>query len=304
MKPWQMCACVLVSILVLQEVCCRPEGDSRSKRQASEVEGRQFIGGLSTLGAFIQPILFMVGMANFMGRIPMFFTRMRDRFSSTLAGTGAPAGAGRKRRSLEEEDRTLRTLAEAQDKFKLNRIYGSKDSTSPKIKYDQGLKKKSCAPEQEIPKEFEVSLELVDDRVCDPTTTLSPSTPHQLPSPVGTPLEINSPSRDEAGSSRLSQFRLPSSPLLVSCPTENVEPPPSSGLSANWLKRKRQPNASVRSADALSADTLSRKTAVERETLQRMAHAKKEHELRMAVMEEKVLMLRAKRAYYERGNKN
>ncbi|KAG8197614.1 hypothetical protein JTE90_001545 [Oedothorax gibbosus] len=187
----------------------------------------------------------------------------------------------------------------------LNRIYGPKDSTNPKIKY-LGLKKKSCAPDQEIPKEFDVSLELVDDPVYDPTTTLSLSTPHQLPSPVETPLEINSPSRDEASSSRLSQFRLPSTPLPVSRPTENEhhKSPPSSCPSANWLKRKRQPNASVRSVEALSAVTLSRKTAVERESLQRMAYAKKEHELRMAVMEEKVLMLRAKRAYYERGNKN
>lgn len=52
---------------------------------------------------------------------------MRDRFSSTLAGTGAPAGAGRKRRSIEEqaqdEDtlnqaiRILRLISEANEKY-------------------------------------------------------------------------------------------------------------------------------------------------------------------------------------------
>lgn len=53
---------------------------------------------------------------------------MRDRFSSTLAGTGAPAGAGRKKRSLgqagsEEEYfdqavRILRRIAETEEKYK------------------------------------------------------------------------------------------------------------------------------------------------------------------------------------------
>lgn len=56
-----------------------------------------------------------------------FLFRMRDRFSSTLAGTGAPAGAGRKRRSIEEqaqdEDtlnqaiRILRLISEANEKY-------------------------------------------------------------------------------------------------------------------------------------------------------------------------------------------
>ncbi|XP_042895914.1 uncharacterized protein [Parasteatoda tepidariorum] len=96
----------VLAILII-EAYCRPSDEtfSRSKRQA--VEEKQFIGGLSTLGALVQPILFMIGMANMMGRIPMFFNRMRDRFSSTLSGTGAPAGAGRKKRSLENFDEVL-----------------------------------------------------------------------------------------------------------------------------------------------------------------------------------------------------
>ncbi|KAF8793463.1 hypothetical protein HNY73_004940 [Argiope bruennichi] len=118
-------ATLLFSVLVF-EACCKPsQTNERTKRQAAE--GKQFIGGLSTLGALIQPILFMIGMANFMGRIPMFFNRMRDSISSTLAGTGAPAGAGRRKRDLglrldeeaeEKAQRVLQMLWEAEDKYK------------------------------------------------------------------------------------------------------------------------------------------------------------------------------------------
>ncbi|CAL1284628.1 unnamed protein product [Larinioides sclopetarius] len=119
-------AVILFSLLIF-EACCKPaQRNERTKRQV-EAEGKQFIGGLSTLGALIQPILFMIGMANFMGRIPMFFNRMRDSISSTLAGTGAPAGAGRRKRDLglkmddeaeAKAERVLQMLWEAEDKYK------------------------------------------------------------------------------------------------------------------------------------------------------------------------------------------
>lgn len=73
---WRISAVVAVIFTaVVFEAYCKPTDTSnlRGKRQA--VEERQFIGGLSTLGALIQPILFMIGMANFMGRIPTFFNR-------------------------------------------------------------------------------------------------------------------------------------------------------------------------------------------------------------------------------------
>ncbi|XP_035218753.1 uncharacterized protein LOC118191985 [Stegodyphus dumicola] len=128
---WQVSTLVVVILAaIILEVYCRPSdetnGKLRERRQA--VEDRQFIGGLSTLGALIQPILFMIGMANFMGRIPMFFNRVRDRFSSTLSGTGAPAGAGRKKRSVggafdddtdEKSLRALRMLDEAEEKYNM-----------------------------------------------------------------------------------------------------------------------------------------------------------------------------------------
>ncbi|GFT53495.1 uncharacterized protein NPIL_184661 [Nephila pilipes] len=123
MKVWQFSvfAAVLFSALIF-EACCKPSHiNERTKRQVAE--NKQFIGGLSTLGALIQPILFMIGVANFMGRIPMFFNRMRDSLSSTLAGTGAPAGAGRRKRDLglqydeEKAVRALQMLWEADDKY-------------------------------------------------------------------------------------------------------------------------------------------------------------------------------------------
>ena len=56
-----------------------------------------------------------------------FLFRMRDRFSSTLAGTGAPAGAGRKKRSIQEQAddadtfnqaiRVLQLISEANEKY-------------------------------------------------------------------------------------------------------------------------------------------------------------------------------------------
>ncbi|GIY49300.1 uncharacterized protein CDAR_255151 [Caerostris darwini] len=121
MKVWQYSAfaVVLFSALVLEALCKPSHVSERTKRQVAEE--KQFIGGLSTLGALLQPILFMIGMANFMGRIPLFFNRMRDSISSTLAGTGAPAGAGRKRRDLgmdeEKAARALQMLWEAEDKY-------------------------------------------------------------------------------------------------------------------------------------------------------------------------------------------
>ncbi|GFQ82491.1 uncharacterized protein TNCT_674111 [Trichonephila clavata] len=126
MKVWQIS--VFTAILFyafIFEACCKPSDmNARTKRQVAE--NKQFIGGLSTLGALIQPILFMIGVANFMGRIPMFFNRMRDSLSSTLAGTGAPAGAGRRKRDLgfnydeeteEKAVRALQMLWEAEDKY-------------------------------------------------------------------------------------------------------------------------------------------------------------------------------------------
>ncbi|GFY68279.1 uncharacterized protein TNIN_217611 [Trichonephila inaurata madagascariensis] len=126
MKVWQISVftAILFSAFIF-EACCKPSDmNARTKRQVAE--NKQFIGGLSTLGALIQPILFMIGVANFMGRIPMFFNRMRDSLSSTLAGTGAPAGAGRRKRDLgfnydeeteEKAVRALQMLWEAEDKY-------------------------------------------------------------------------------------------------------------------------------------------------------------------------------------------
>lgn len=70
---------------------------------------------------------FLLCMLLFFADIFSFLFRMRDRFSSTLSGTGAPAGAGRKKRSIQEqaqdEDtlnkaiRILQLISEANEKY-------------------------------------------------------------------------------------------------------------------------------------------------------------------------------------------
>lgn len=73
---WRLTAFVaVIATALIFEVCCKPSDQEHIREKRQAVQDRQFVGGLSTLGALIQPILFMIGMANFMGRIPTFFNR-------------------------------------------------------------------------------------------------------------------------------------------------------------------------------------------------------------------------------------
>ncbi|KAG8174805.1 hypothetical protein JTE90_002568 [Oedothorax gibbosus] len=109
----------------------------------------------------------------------------------------------------------------------------------------------------------------------------------------------------EAGSSSASNDGLVKHhqllPLLWSLPS--LQPPTKAKpASANWLKRNRRPNASLRAAEALSAAASARRAAVERESSRKIELMEIEHQRRRMLIEE--LTERAKRAYYEKENKN
>ncbi|KAG8175831.1 hypothetical protein JTE90_013381 [Oedothorax gibbosus] len=91
----------------------------------------------------------------------------------------------------------------------------------------------------------------------------------------------------------------------VETPSTSAQPPTKAEpTSADWLKRKRRPNASLRAAEALSAAASARRAVVERESSREIELMEIEHQRRMLLIEEQILTERAKRVYYKRENKN